>query len=634
MSIRRQILLGIIAPTILVYSVVLTLEFQNFRARSYAMIDAQYQEAVARRADAIERELVVLESMLVARAESLVAHDQLELAQAEDDVTRVLASTNLAESIQVSLQTAGVTSEARIAKDQQGEISKQPDLWPAAHHGDGWRSEREILPLRYGRFAVTRGSIEDGRRLTIQAVVTAQAFATMLREPIVDRSLVLMLDNQGKYLWHYKPDVMQADVDIFTFADKVGRPSIREAATQALCGQPGVTRMPMGFITPEPYLLYYTPIEHTGWTLITAVPEKELMAPAYAQLRQTATAMLIGILLMIALIWVASRRITKPLIAAADSARELKAGDVFPASDIRGPSEVHMLNTALVDMSRSVSDSLVQLKAEVTRREFAEGELRVARQMQESLLPDGAAPDQFAEFGVSVEAINLPALQVAGDFYDFFITGDGHFLVCVADVSGKGARAAMLMAAARTALRTAAGKTSDPASIVSEIHSVLIDTMRDTAVSFVTMQVLVFAKDSSRVRFVNSAHPHAVLRRGSGQTSLVAASTGTIIGAYTGITPVATTDSLQLPNDWSHLVLVTDGVLEAAHTAVGSADRREMFGNERLQQCVRGFEPNGATNQAEKIVESVRRYEGAAASDDVTVVVVSRLNGHTQNGQQ
>jgi sigma-B regulation protein RsbU (phosphoserine phosphatase) len=278
-------------------------------------------------------------------------------------------------------------------------------------------------------------------------------------------------------------------------------------------------------------------------------------------------------------------------------------------------------------MSTNLRSSLDRQITEAKARESAEGELRVAREMQESLLPRVPTADAFERYGVQLHAVNIPARAVAGDFYDHFIDARGRLVVCIADVSGKGARAAILMAVARTALRTAADAVEGPGELLGAVNQVLLNDTHTLNGSFVTMQVLCFGSDG-RVTYANAGHPHVTALTAEGPPQSIAPTTGMIVGVLDDPSLNAATASLDLPADWTHLVLVTDGVLEAARP--GEGGHRNMFDQAGLHSALTATDPPSPTLPADQVtaavVDAVVAYEGEQRSDDLTVVTIKRLN--------
>ncbi|MEL7238134.1 MAG: PP2C family protein-serine/threonine phosphatase, partial [Planctomycetota bacterium] len=289
------------------------------------------------------------------------------------------------------------------------------------------------------------------------------------------------------------------------------------------------------------------------------------------------------------------------------------------------PREVCTLDNALVGMTASLRDSLDRQVTEAKAREAAEGELRVARQMQESLLPAAMTNGQLDALGVCVFGMNVPARAVAGDFYDHFLDVRGRLVVCVADVSGKGARAALLAAVARTALRAAADAADGPGELVAAVNAALLRTTRDTRGSFITMFVA-HVEPGGRITYANAGHPPAAVVTAAGQVAPVGPPTGLIVGVADAPELNAHTAALELPDDWRHLVIVTDGFTEA--TPPG--EDLHMLGEAGLHATLGETTDLKSEAVAAALTAAVERHEGPERSDDLTILVLSRPGSRSE----
>ncbi|WP_146099415.1 PP2C family protein-serine/threonine phosphatase [Kineococcus xinjiangensis] len=237
----------------------------------------------------------------------------------------------------------------------------------------------------------------------------------------------------------------------------------------------------------------------------------------------------------------------------------------------------------------------------------------LARTLQESLLPPHL-PDVP---GLEVAARYLPAGQgvdVVGDFYDVFQTGESTWAVVIGDVCGKGVEAAKVTALARYTIRAAAIGDQAPTRVLQLLNDAMLRQHPDSE-RFVTVTFLSLAQRQGVVRGVLCAagHPPALLRRADGRIERVGTN-GMILGSFEDPTLDDTPFDL-LPGDT--LVLYTDGVLEAR-----AADNPELYGEERLTALVAGLGGRSAAAVAQAVEGDVVAFSGACASDDTAVLVV------------
>jgi serine phosphatase RsbU (regulator of sigma subunit) len=621
LTIRQRLLIWMVGSISLVYVAVLGFEFFNLKETANQQADARYRESLESRASVLADELSrsALAAQEFAESVSLAAAPETAaVTQAE----RLLVRSSIITAVEWKLQEGSDTiARGRFPALKDGGATQAlpyaediaPQAWFSFRPDDTWR-----------RAVWMTNPVDQGERSTRALVeISANAFAERLAEPIVDRSLLLLLDDKGRYLWHYNSDVMDSDVDIFSFARDTQRPSIAEAARTALSGEGGKSRMPRGFVTPEPYLIYFHPVGQTRWTLVTAVPEAELLAPVYAQLLRSMTVLVVGLLLIVAAVWLTARRITAPIERISEAARHLGEGRPYESAAKGAPRELRLLDNVLSHTSEQLKALTQQQIEEVARREFAEGELRTARTVQESLLPEPLPATQLEPFAVALSGKNLPASGVAGDFFDYLIDARGRLVVCIADVSGKGARAAMLMAVARTAFRTAADTSDHPGQVIASINDVVLGTTHDIDGSFITMQV-VFIEPDGRITYANAGHPSATLVLPNGSTRAILNTTGTVVGAFADAHANAPCEKLVLEDDWHAVVLVTDGVLEATCADQDAGGPRQMFSEAGLQQTLETLANHDAQQIVDELIQVVRDFEGDTQTDDITVVAIVR----------
>lgn len=233
-------------------------------------------------------------------------------------------------------------------------------------------------------------------------------------------------------------------------------------------------------------------------------------------------------------------------------------------------------------------------------------ELEIARRMQLAILPR-QAPETAA---VSVEALMLPAKEVGGDFYDYFMLANDRLAMVVADVSGKGVPAAFFMAIARTLLKSSALFSDGPGNTIARLNDQLCED--NDQMMFVTAFFAELHLGTGELVYVNAGHNPPVLRTHQGDVRLLPGGGNTALAVMEGL-PYAEGRLTLARGD--ALLLYTDGVTEATN----AHDR--LFGNTALIDAVRAH--GGATGLPDAVLAAVRAFEdGAAQADDITCVSV------------
>lgn len=252
-----------------------------------------------------------------------------------------------------------------------------------------------------------------------------------------------------------------------------------------------------------------------------------------------------------------------------------------------------------------------RLAAEVRRqRDEYERDLILAAQVQRQVLPK---PPVCAS--LELAAAMQTAQLLGGDYYDFFQISDNVVDVVIADVSGHGAAASLLMPSLAVALRLRARELDGPAAILKDLDQVLRQ-VTNTA-TFVTMFYARFDQNSRTLHYANGGHnPPLLTRSKTGQSEELEAG-----GPIMGILQDAQFTNFVVALDHGDiLTLFTDGVTEQENEA------GDEFSVSRLKEVVQGKEMEPAPTLVAQITEAVSAFAGEKAQvDDLTVVVVKIL---------
>lgn len=205
-----------------------------------------------------------------------------------------------------------------------------------------------------------------------------------------------------------------------------------------------------------------------------------------------------------------------------------------------------------------------QLAQEAIRKE-----MEIARQVQQFLFPKDLPHQQ----GLQVEASYIPHHSVGGDYYDFIQLTAHHFLICVADVSGKGVPAALLMSNFQAALRTIVRQTINLSEIVSELNYQIVQSANGE--NYITFFVAIYDQEEHALRYINAGHIPPVLIDANHKSHLLDQGT-VILGSFHPL-PFLREGYIQNLDNFSFFAY-TDGLTETFN------EQDEEFGLERLQQ--------------------------------------------------
>ena len=268
--------------------------------------------------------------------------------------------------------------------------------------------------------------------------------------------------------------------------------------------------------------------------------------------------------------------------------------DAFPRQQLR-------LLQALCDHVAVAVHNACRFQSERAERETMSRDAHEARIMQQALLPKSSPYIP----GFVISGLTVPAGAVGGDWYDFIPFPDGRWGLVLADVSGKGMAAALLMSATRGMLRSLAEACCTPGEVLTKLNGLLVEDF--PAGKFVTLVYAVLDPATRTVTFANAGHLHPLFIDANGARFI-----DTERGLPLGIGCGDYSESSVNLSEGSRLIFYSDGITEAVN-----ADDQE-YGLERLAE--HSFGPSAS---AVSIVDDVRAFSnGAGVRDDATVVFV------------
>jgi serine phosphatase RsbU (regulator of sigma subunit) len=269
--------------------------------------------------------------------------------------------------------------------------------------------------------------------------------------------------------------------------------------------------------------------------------------------------------------------------------------------------EITVLSENFNRMTERLQEMYATQEQRVREQERVEHELRVARRIQQLLLPKEMPMLQ----GWQMSAFYQPARAVGGDFYDYLALPDQRIGIVIGDVTDKGMPAALVMATTRSTLRAAALRVGSPGEALRRTNELLCPEIPPNM--FVTCLYAILDPLSGHMKFANAGHNLPYCRMGRGVAKLRA--TGMPLGLMPDM--VYEEGEAQLtPGDT--LLLYSDGIVEAHNP------KREMFSGDRLQNFLQAY--RGEDGLIEDLMRELNSFTGVGweQEDDVTLVTLQR----------
>ena len=241
-------------------------------------------------------------------------------------------------------------------------------------------------------------------------------------------------------------------------------------------------------------------------------------------------------------------------------------------------------------------------------------DLEIARDIQRILLPSEAP----AIDGFQISGINVPARQVSGDYFDYIQVDQDRLGVAIADVSGKGVPASLIMAICRSVLRAEAARNPSPADVLRNVNRQLYPDIKEDM--FISMAYLILGHQRDGVTLARAGHDAPLWYKRQSQTVIPVKSPGMVVGIDSGSVFDRLTVDFAVPLERNDcLVLYTDGVTETLNS------EGDEFGVDRMMQSVRASANDSAQAIVKRIIEDVREFTGSVPqNDDMTLIAIRK----------
>ena len=477
-----------------------------------------------------------------------------------------------------------------------------------------WASTGEEKSIGTGRVTVVNDS--KGERLAVLEVgFTVEKLSTYLKGiKVSPNGRAFVMDESGQ-LVATDTSKAPASFDSATVLAAESTHPVVSASAKAISSA-GDVEDSAGFIhasvTTPAGERYLVDSEHLNidwgpdWTLVTAIPESDLLAGV----NEVRNRMVLWGLIVLAIAGVAglllASSIVRPIVGLRKSASQVSKGDLDVQFKGGGGLEFEQLALDLDQMRKDLKDRLEIRNA-----------LAVAMEVQQHLLPD-EVPQNTA---LDIAAFSTYCDETGGDYYDFPEAqpveqiDDGSFLMAIGDVTGHGIAAALIMATARAAIRTRLRQGGTIGTILTDVNEVLAADIPGGR--FMTLLAIVFSADGSTYRWASAGHDPPLVYN---------AQDGEFHEPYGGGMPlgiVADADYEEYASEFgpeeSVMLLGTDGIWETADP------NGELYGKDRLREIVRAHCDESSQAIGKAIIDDLNAYRGSDRPlDDVTLILIKR----------
>jgi phosphoserine phosphatase RsbU/P len=283
-----------------------------------------------------------------------------------------------------------------------------------------------------------------------------------------------------------------------------------------------------------------------------------------------------------------------------------------PASPSFTPSDFVVFKSIAEQSAFALYNAIIYSEANEKKR--LDHDLEIARDIQRILLPSEAPVLP----GFEIAGLNIPARHVSGDYFDYVTVDNDKLGVAIADVSGKGVPASIIMAICRSVLRSQASGNPSPADVLQKVNRQLYPDIKEDM--FISMAYVILDHAHGTVMMSRAGHDAPIVfdHATGGVTPIKPP--GMVLGIDSGsVFDRITGDFALTLNQGDCLLLYTDGVTEALDA------NGDEFGPERMMETIRASAPEGAPAIIRRLIEELRTFVGVQPqNDDITLIAIRK----------
>ena len=460
----------------------------------------------------------------------------------------------------------------------------------------------------------------NGKRVargTVTADISLEGLLKVLNNTYISKTgYCFVISRTGTIVSHPNKSLIMHE-SLFSLADERKYKEMRIMGQNMINGMQGKATFSYKNVqTGKLSWIYYAPIKSSGWSVGVLYPIDELFSDINRLSRFIVSVIVFSGLLLIIIIIVVSQSMTKPLTSLASATKLIAEGNFHVNIEpLDRKDEVGELNNAFISMQTSLQYHIENLKKTTADMEKIESEMRIAHDIQMSIIPKlfPPFPDRHE---IDLYANLTPVKAVGGDLYDYFFADDRHLVLAIGDVSGKGVPASLLMAMTRTLLRAKYTRGLKPNEIVRIVNE---DLCRDNLQKmFVTFFIGILDVYSGEFEYCNAGHNPPYLIRNGGLQQLEV-----FHGYPIGIQSSPYRSASLMLEAGDTLAMYTDGITDAENK------NSELFEESHLEQVLLKNESLNAEELTKAILSAVDSFaEGMEQFDDMTLLTLRYLGGN------
>ena len=444
----------------------------------------------------------------------------------------------------------------------------------------------------------------------LYAIITADLSLEWLTELVgkikaFDNSYNLMVSRNASFIVHPNHElILNETIFSSTYGDE--DESLKKMQDDMMNGEAGeVLRTMKG----GKFFVFYSPVETTQWTVAIVCSESELYTDVKTLRNMLIVLGVIALLLMIVLNYSGIRKVVEPIEKFSSVAKKIAHGE-FTAElpQIRSKDELKELHDSFEYLQHSLVQYIEELKSTTANKERIESELRIAHNIQMGMLPKlfPAFPERD---DLALSAKLVPAKEVGGDLYDFFIEDEKLYFI-IGDVSGKGIPASLVMAVACRLFRSVASHLEKPEEIMASLNDSLADG--NESGMFCTAFLGILDLKTGGLKYCNAGHNAPLIIHTDGMVAPMSVEPNLPLGLFEGFPYEGQETKL---DKQMMLYMFTDGINEAEN------NEKELFGDDRLIALLKKHASKTPGKIIEESFAEVKLHaDGAEQSDDITVL--------------